>query len=73
MASFLDMYPEIEMALSLRDAEPRVTPANAHAEIRMTPMQSQDYIQSTELAKRVRNDKTSFKFVKTMKTKLTIV
>ena len=45
MASFLDMYPEIEMALSLRDAEPRVTPANAHAEIRMTPMQSQDYIQ----------------------------
>ena len=45
MTSFLDKYPEIEMALSLRDAEPRVTPANAHAEIRMTPMQSQDYIQ----------------------------
>ena len=45
MTGFLDKYPEIEMALSLRDAEPRVTPANAHAEIRMTPMQSQDYIQ----------------------------
>ena len=45
MSDFLEKFPEIEMALSLRDAEPRITPANAHAEIRMTPIQSQDYIQ----------------------------
>ena len=45
MGSFLDKYPDISLALSLRDAEPKVSPSQPHAEIRMTPIKTQDYIQ----------------------------
>ena len=45
MGAFLDKYPEISLALSLRDAEPKVSPSQPHAEIRMTPIKTQDYIQ----------------------------
>ena len=34
MGSFLDKYPDISLALSLRDAEPKVSPSQPHAEIR---------------------------------------
>ena len=45
MGPFLKRFPEIALSLSLRDAEPRVLPSQPHAEIRMTPIKSQDYIQ----------------------------
>ena len=45
MGSFLDKYPDISLALSLRDAEPKVSPSQPPAEIRMTPIKTQDYIQ----------------------------
>ena len=45
MGSFLDKYRDISLALSLRDAEPKVSPSQPHAEIRMTPIKTQDYIQ----------------------------
>tara|TARA_B100000131_G_scaffold284999_1_gene293980 strand:+ start:966 stop:1886 length:921 start_codon:yes stop_codon:yes gene_type:complete len=45
MTQFMEKFPQMQLSLSLRDAEPRVTPGHAHAEIRMTPVKSQDYIQ----------------------------
>ena len=45
MTLFIEKYPKMQLSLSLRDAEPRVTPGHAHAEIRMTPVKSLDYIQ----------------------------
>ena len=45
MGPFLKRFPEIALSLSLRDAEPRVLPSQPHAEIRMTPIKSLDYIQ----------------------------
>ena len=45
MSKFKDLYPDISVALSLRDSEPRVTNFNSDIEIRMTPSLSQDDVQ----------------------------
>ena len=45
MSKFKDLFPDITVALSLRDSEPRVTNFNSDIEIRMTPSLSQDDVQ----------------------------
>jgi DNA-binding transcriptional LysR family regulator len=45
MSKFKIAYPEISVALSLRDSEPRVTNFNSDVEVRMTPSSSQDDVQ----------------------------
>ena len=45
MSKFKIVYPEISVALSLRDSEPRVTNFNSDVEVRMTPSSSQDDVQ----------------------------
>ena len=45
MSKFKNLFPEINVALSLRDSEPRVTNFNSDIEVRMTPSVSQDDIQ----------------------------
>ena len=45
MSKFKIAYPEISVALSLRDSEPRVTNFNSDIEVRMTPSSSQDDVQ----------------------------
>ena len=45
MSKFKSLYPDINVALSLRDSEPRVTNFNSDVEVRMTPSVSQDDIQ----------------------------
>jgi DNA-binding transcriptional LysR family regulator len=45
MSKFRSLYPDITVALSLRDSEPRVTNFNSDVEVRMTPSVSQDDIQ----------------------------
>ena len=42
---FKSVYPDISVALSLRDSEPRVTNFNSDIEVRMTPSFSQDDVQ----------------------------
>ena len=45
MAKFKELFPEISIALSLRDSEPRVVQYESDIEIRMTPSFSKDDIQ----------------------------
>ena len=45
MSKFKTLYPDINVALSLRDSEPRVTNFNSDVEVRMTPSVSQDDFQ----------------------------
>jgi len=45
MSKFKESYPDISVALSLRDSEPRVTNFNSDVEVRMTPSLSQDDVQ----------------------------
>jgi len=45
MSKFKTIYPDISVALSLRDSEPRVTNFNSDVEVRMTPSVSQDDVQ----------------------------
>ena len=45
MSKFKNLFPDINVALSLRDFEPRVTNFNSDIEVRMTPSVSQDDIQ----------------------------
>ena len=45
MLKFNEQYPNIEVALNLRDSEPKVVHMESDVEIRMTPSSSQDDIQ----------------------------
>ena len=45
MIKFNEQYPNIEVALNLRDSEPKVVHIESDVEIRMTPSSSQDDIQ----------------------------
>ena len=45
MSKFKDLFPEITIALSLRDSEPRVVHYESDIEVRMTPSYSKDDIQ----------------------------
>tara|TARA_B100001115_G_scaffold159794_1_gene133799 strand:+ start:97 stop:990 length:894 start_codon:yes stop_codon:yes gene_type:complete len=45
MKKFKEQYPDIDIALNLRDSEPKVVHYESDVEIRMTPSSSQDDIQ----------------------------